>query len=230
MEDNTAFSELQKSLKSNAIDVFSDISQLGLSELIKWVSSEETLLSDIPVLKWFISGINTVSAIYTVFAVKKYYAFIKPLKDEKFFNSESAHKQIEEICGSKKKLNFVMEQTLFSLDKFDAEIKAKWLSKLFVKTFKEKVFTIEEYTNLLFCIGNLNSANCKETLEVFYNAYKNKDDEQIQLARANKDYSSLSMSGLIRLPSGATAFDNIGGAYINELGIRFYENVLNFEE
>lgn len=45
MEDNTAFSELQKSLKSNAIDVFSDISQLGLSELIKWVSSEETLLS-----------------------------------------------------------------------------------------------------------------------------------------------------------------------------------------
>ena len=230
MEDNTAFSELQKSLKSNAIDVFSDISQLGLSELIKWVSSEETLLSDIPVLKWFISGINTVSAISTVFAVKKYYAFRKPLKDEKFFNSESAHKQIEEICGSKKKLNFVMEQTLFSLDKFDAEIKAKWLSKLFVKTFKEKVFTIEEYTNLLFCIGNLNSANCKETLEVFYNAYKNKDDEQIQLARANKDYSSLSMSGLIRLPSGATAFDNIGGAYINELGIRFYENVLNFEE
>lgn len=72
MEDNTAFSELQKSLKSNAIDVFSDISQLGLSELIKWVSSEETLLSDIPVLKWFISGINTVSAISTVFAVKKY--------------------------------------------------------------------------------------------------------------------------------------------------------------
>lgn len=230
MEDNTVYSELQKSLKSTAIDIFGDVSQLGLSELIQWVTSEETLLSDIPVLKWFISGINTVSAISTVFAVKKYYAFIKPLKDEKFFNSESAHKQIEEICGSKKKLNFVMEQTLFSLDKFDAEIKAKWLSKLFVKTFKEKVFTIEEYTNLLFCIGNLNSANCKETLEVFYNAYKNKDDEQIQLARANKDYSSLSMSGLIRLPSGATAFDNIGGAYINELGIRFYENVLNFEE
>lgn len=230
MEDNTVYSELQKSLKSTAIDIFGDVSQLGLSELIQWVTSEETVLSDIPVLKWFISGINTVSSISAVFAVKKYYAFIKPIKDEKFFNSESAHKQIEEICGSKKKLNFVMEQTLFSLDKFEAEIKAKWLSILFIKTFKEKVFTIEEYTNLLFCIGNLNSANCKETLEVFYNAYKNKDDEQIQLARANKDYSSLSMSGLIRLPSGATAFDNIGGAYINELGIRFYENVLNFEE
>ena len=199
MEDNTAFSELQKSLKSNAIDVFSDISQLGLSELIKWVSSEETLLSDIPVLKWFISGINTVSAISTVFAVKKYYAFIKPLKDEKFFNSESAHKQIEEICGSKKKLNFVMEQTLFSLDKFDAEIKAKWLSKLFVKTFKEKVFTIEEYTNLLFCIGNLNSANCKETLEVFYNAYKNLQPQQI-IIQGNLIFLSVISDDNTRIP------------------------------
>lgn len=122
MEDNTVYSELQKSLKSTAIDIFGDVSQLGLSELIQWVTSEETVLSDIPVLKWFISGINTVSSISAVFAVKKYYAFIKPIKDEKFFNSESAHKQIEEICGSKKKMNFVMEQTLFSLDKFEAEI------------------------------------------------------------------------------------------------------------
>lgn len=63
MEDNTVYSELQKSLKSTAIDIFGDVSQLGLSELIQWVTSEETVLSDIPVLKWFISGINTVSSI-----------------------------------------------------------------------------------------------------------------------------------------------------------------------
>ena len=90
---------MQKSLKSTAIDIFGDVSQLGLSELIQWVTSEETVLSDIPVLKWFIYGINTVSSISAVFAVKKYYAFIKPIKDEKFFNSESAHKQIEEIAS-----------------------------------------------------------------------------------------------------------------------------------
>ena len=37
-------------------------------------------------------------------------------------------------------LDFVMEQTLFSLDKYETEIKAKWLAKLFVTTFKEKIF------------------------------------------------------------------------------------------
>ena len=60
-------------------------------------------------------------------------------------STDGTREKLEEICGSKKKLDFVIEQTLFSLDKYDAEIKARWLAKMFVATFKDKKFSVDEY-------------------------------------------------------------------------------------
>lgn len=225
MEDKTAFSELQSTLKSTSLDVLTDISELALPELIETIITNNSVITNIPILSWFITGVKTVSIISAAFSAKKFIEFIKPIKDDSFFTSIEAKELLEEICGSEKKLSFVIEQTFYSLDKYDAEIKAKWLSKLFIETFKNKTFTLKEYETLVFVIGNLNPITCKDTLEIFYESAKNKNNEELDLQRANTDYSSLAMSGLLRLPSGSSALDNIGGAHINELGLRFYENI-----
>ena len=128
-------------------------------------------------------------------------------------------------------LDFVMEQTLFSLDKYETEIKAKWLAKLFVTTFKEKIFTVDEYNAMQFSIGSLNPITSISTLKVYYqckdNSRKKENfDKELELKRVNTDFSPLALSGFLHLPSGGTFCDNPGGAFINDLGIRFYENVI----
>ena len=39
------------------------------------------------------------------------------------------------------------------------------------------------------------------------------------------DFSSLSMTGFLRLPKGGAFAGDLGGAWINELGIKFYEEI-----
>ena len=125
----------------------------------------------------------------------------------------------------------MIEQTLFSLDKYETEIKAKWLSKLFIATFKEKKITVDEYNAVQFSINSLNPVTSIKALGVYYKYYQKKNtadvvDDKIELERLNTDYSSLVLSGFINLPIDGTYFDTVGGAFINNLGIKFYENVV----
>ena len=178
-----------------------------------------------------ISGIKIASNISTILAIRKFNAFIIPIKNSGIFDKEDYKERIEEICGTKKMLDFVMEQTLFSLDKYETEIKAKWLAKLFVTTFKEKIFTVDEYNAMQFSIGSLNPITSISTLKVYYqckdNSRKKENfDKELELKRINTDFSPLALSGFLHLPNGGTFCDNPGGAFINDLGIRFYENVI----
>ena len=76
----------------------------------------------------------------------------------------------------------------------------------------------------------MNPITSIKPLEFYYKYHKKKEegiiDDQLEKNRVNIDYSSLALSGFIRLPTGGAYFGSLGGAYINDLGIRFYENVI----
>ena len=229
--DNTATNELIEAVNSNLLETVIDLSQINLNAAILALTEKESVLADIPVLKWIISGGKILSNISTIHSIRKFYAFIMPIKDSRIFEDNDYKEKLEEICGSKKKLNFVIEQTLFSLDKYDSEIKAKWLAKMFVATFKERKFTIDEYNAIQFSINSLNSITSIKTLEFYYKYHIQKKeygivDDQMEEKRVNTDYSPLVLSGFINLPIGGTYLDSVGGAFINNIGIRFYENVI----
>ncbi len=229
--DNDATTELVEAINSNLLDTVIDLSQIDLKAALLALTGKDSLLADIPILKWMISGARIASNISTLHSIRKFSAFIKPIKDSGIFENEVCKEKLEEICGSKKKLDFVIEQTLFSLDKYDAEIKARWLAKMFVATFKDKKFSVDEYNSIQFSIYSLNPITSIKTLEFYYRYNKQKKkvgiiDDNIEQKRINADYSSLVLSGFIRLPIGGAYLDSVGGAFINDLGIRFYENVI----
>lgn len=229
--DYAATNELIEAINSNLLETVFDLSQIDLKAAVLALTGKESILTDIPILKWMISGIKIASNISTILAIRKFNAFIIPIKNSGIFDKEDYKERIEEICGTKKMLDFVMEQTLFSLDKYETEIKAKWLAKLFVTTFKEKIFTVDEYNAIQFSIGSLNPITSISTLKVYYqckdNSRKKENfDKELELKRLNTDFSPLALSGFLHLPSGGTFCGNSGGAFINDLGIRFYENVI----
>ena len=229
--DYSATNELIEAVNSNLLETVIDLSQIDLKAAVLALTGKESILTDIPILKWMISGIKIASNISTILAIRKFNAFIIPIKNSGIFDKEDYKERIEEICGTKKMLDFVMEQTLFSLDKYETEIKAKWLAKLFVTTFKEKIFTVDEYNAMQFSIGSLNPITSISTLKVYYqckdNSRKKENfDKELELKRINTDFSPLALSGFLHLPNGGTFCDNPGGTFINDLGIRFYENVI----
>lgn len=224
-------SELIGAVNSNMLEIVVDLSELNIKAAAQALAENKNILAEIPVLKWMISGVKIISAVSTILAIRKFNAFIMPIKDSNIFETKDYKKQLEEICGSKKKLDFVIEQTLFSLDKYETEIKAKWLAKLFIATFKEKKFTVDEYNGIQFSINYLNPITSIKPLEFYYKYHKQKKtvgiiDERIEEKRINTDYSPLVLSGFIHLPIGGAYLDSVGGAFINDLGIRFYENVI----
>lgn len=133
--DYAATNELIEAINSNLLETVFDLSQIDLKAAVLALTGKESILTDIPILKWMISGIKIASNISTILAIRKFNAFIIPIKNSGIFDKKDYKERIEEICGTKKMLDFVMEQTLFSLDKYETEIKAKWLAKLFVATF-----------------------------------------------------------------------------------------------
>ncbi len=230
--DYAATNELIEAVNSNLLETIVDISQIDMKAAILALTGKESLLSDIPVLKWMISGARIASNISTILSIRKFNAFIVPIKDSGIFLSKNYKEKLEKICGSKKKLEFVMEQTLFSLDKYETEIKAKWLAKMFVATFKKQIFTVDEYNAIQFSIVSLNPITSIKTLEIYYKYHEdginngNIDDKQEQ-ERLNTDFSSLVLSGFLNLPHGGSYSALAEKVTINDLGIRFYANIVS---
>lgn len=233
--DYSATNELFEAVNSNLLETVFDLSQIDLKAALLALTGEDSLFAEIPVLKWMVSGVRITSNISTIHSIRKFSAFIKPIKDSEIFENEDSKRKLVEICGSQKKLDFVIEQTLFSLDKYDSEIKAQWLAKMFVATFKEKKFLVDEYNAIQFSINSLNPITSIKTLEFYYKYNIQKKnvgiiDDNIEQKRLNTDFSPLVLSGFLCLPIGGVNCGNIGGAFINDLGFRFYENVILRQE
>lgn len=230
-KDYSAIKEFKKAVNYEVLDTVNDLAQIEMKDAVVEVLEKESILADIPILKWMISGIKTISSISKILSIRKFNAFIIPIKNSGIFSDNNYKEKLEEICGSKKKLNFVIEQTLFSLDKYETEIKAKWLARLFIATFKERKFSVDEYNAIQFSIASLNPITSISTLKFYYEYRRQKQetgiiDEELEQKRVNTDYSPLVLSGFIKLPIGGAYLDSVGGAFINELGIKFYENVI----
>lgn len=233
--DYSATNELLETVNSNLLEKVIDLSQLDLKAALLALTGEDSLFAEIPVLKWMVSGVRITSNISTIHSIRKFSAFIKPIKDSEIFENEDSKRKLVEICGSQKKLDFVIEQTLFSLDKYDSEIKAQWLAKMFVATFKEKKFLLDEYNAIQFSINSLNPITSIKTLEFYYKYHKDRinngniDDKQEQEV-LNTDFSSLILSGFLNLPHGGSYSALAEKVSINDLGSRFYENIILGQE
>ena len=72
--------ELVEAINSNLLETVVDLSELDLKAALSLLAENESLLAEIPVLKWMISGIRIFSNISTLLSIRKFSAFIMPIK------------------------------------------------------------------------------------------------------------------------------------------------------
>ncbi len=106
------------------------------------------------------------------------------------------------------------------------------LVQLFRKTFIENIFSHNEYNKIMYSIELMHPYDGLECLESFYKlkneytyASDKNDKREIWIRMSGLYFSSLSITGFLRLPKGGAFAGNLGGAWINELGTKFYEEV-----
>lgn len=234
LEENMNLKEdpISKSLITPAKTLFTDALDIGLDEVIKLISQNTEVLQKIPVIKWLFITNDVRSIIQTAFFIRKYASFLGPINEFIADNSEEIRK-FDELFNNDKDYQKMVEYSLIELDRYQNEKKAKLLGILFVKTFKEKIFTIAEYNTILFSIENMHPYTGIDYLQKYYDyrirmeSTNNEETKrEIWTDGAKFDYSSLATTGFLTLPKGGFIVGDIGGAFLNELGKKFYENVI----
>ena len=218
-----------KSLLSPLIDPVSDLAEMGLDMILPAIN-ESGVVRELPLIKYFIAAGKFGSAVQNLHFIKKYGAFIGVISRN--LSSEERGNLIEEMAKDPELADKITEKTIIALDRFHDELKAKLSAQLLIKTMKEKVFSITEYNKLLFSIEMIHPVDGLECLKSYYRYYvdfKVEEDKEkrdkIWMDGANLDFSSLATTGLVNLPSGATVAGGMGGASLNDLGVRFFEEV-----
>lgn len=220
-------------IKKPASQFIADAAELGIDEIIDCIVKDADILKNVPIIKWIFLGHTIASNIHLSFFLKKYALFIGPIKKEipdSFWDDE----KINDLIGSKKKFITLIEETVIALDRYQAINKARILGILFVKTFKEKIFTIDEYNTLIFSIELMHPYRGVECLKQFY-MYKlrmdtttdKKHKDKTWLEGSKLDFSPLSSTCLLQLPGGGAYTGDLGGAYLNDLGQKFYKEVVS---
>jgi len=233
MENNDNKDIIKSSLSSPIKEIISDIADMGLNEIIDRITKEQHLLKDIPIIKWLVAANDFRNILQSAFFLQKYSNFIGPI-DELMIDDFSNYYKLEKIFSDKKVYSKIIDQTIISLDRYQTVLKAKILGILFVETFKNNNFSINEYNTLIFSIENIHPVLGFDCLKSFYD-YKNQMNEEkdkkikdeIWAKNSTLDYSPLATSCLLRLPEGGTYLDNFGGAFINELGYKFYKLIVS---
>jgi hypothetical protein len=214
-------------------EIFTDIADMGLDQLIETIKKEQNLLKEIPVIKWFLLGNDVRTIIQSAFFIKKYANFIGPINEAMKDDLENDAKLLN-IFSDKKIFSEIIDKTIVLLDRYQTIQKARIISLLFIETFRDKNISLEEYNTLIYSIEFIHPSIGVKCLKSFYD-YKNemnkeedkKKKDDIWMKNSTLDYSPLANTGLLILPNGGTFLDNYGGAFINELGYRFYEFVVS---
>jgi len=211
-------------IPENAKEIISELAIMGLDKILeKTIQSDNEILKEIPIIKSIVSAIQIGSAIQNAHFIKKYACFIGIVNENKIDD-----KLLFDVLKNKKEVKKIIEQTIIEIDRYQTIEKTKMLSLLFVKTFKDKTFSIEEYNILLFGIEAIQSYTGIETLQKYYKAgeylgFDVKHNEKVK----DLDYTQLFGTGLITTPAVSSYF---GGAdfvaFISKLGIKFYENII----
>jgi hypothetical protein len=219
-------------IKNPVGELVTDAAELAIDEIFDRVVKDADVLKNIPILKWFFLGQSIFSNIHLSFFIKKYALFIGPIKKE-ISNDFWENEKFNDLTINRKKFNKIIDETIVALDRYQAINKAKILGVLFVKTFKERIFTIDEYNTLLFSIELMHPYLGLECLKQFY-LYRLRMDKKLEKETKRKtwlegsklDFSPLASTCLIQLPKGGANTGDLGGAYINDLGFKFYEEVV----
>jgi hypothetical protein len=224
---------IKSSLSSPMKEIFTDVAEMGLDEILEKLTKEQKVLKDIPIIKWLfvVNDIRTI--IQSVFFIRKYANFIGIINESMEDDLINDDKLLK-IFSDKKVFSELIDRTLIALDRYQTIQKGKVIAKLFIETFKKRNFTVKEYNTLLFSIENIHPSLGFECLKSFYE-YKceiNKEEDKerkdkIWAENSSLDYSPLATSGLVKLPDGGMYIGSYGGAFINELGFRFYELVVS---
>ncbi|MCJ8350891.1 hypothetical protein [Moritella sp.] len=222
---------ISKSLAKPTRELLTDVSELGLDEVIDKVSRESELLKQLPIVKWLFIGNDIRSTFQSAFFIKKYSQFIGKLSHANM--SEDDSEKLLELTLDDGKIEKIVDNTILYLDRYQNELKAQLLGELFIQTFKNRSFTAKEYNSLMFSIELIHPYTGIDTLVEFYEYKERMDAEsddkkkrEIWTEGSKIDYAPLSTSGLLKLPVGGSIMGDIGGAYLNDLGRRFYELVV----
>jgi hypothetical protein len=229
---NKKSSSLASRLVSNDTKEFwTDISEMSLDNVLETIAKDQVFLREIPIIKWICTSISVKNSIQSAAFMKKFSKFIGQVNDDRFTENDiallSAAVDVPSVTDE------IIENTMVYIDRYHNEMKAKLLGKLFVETFKFSRFTVREYNSLLFSIEQIHPFDGLETLREFYDYKIRMDTASTKEERlsvwaegAEIDFQSLAMSGLLRLPSGGSYVGDLGGAFINDKGVKFYEFVV----
>ena len=222
---------LSKSIFIFGSDVAKDFAEIGINEVISLLSEDSALLEKLPFVKWAIVLNTFRSSIQTAFFIKKYIAFIGPIQ-EACPSEVDRQKLFEGFKNDRKLIEKITEQTLIAIDRYQTEMKSTLLGQLFRKTFIENIFSHHEYNKIMYSIELMHPHDGLQCLESFYKlkieyiSVSDKEDKrEIWMRMSGLDFSSLSMTGFLRLPKGGAFAGDLGGAWINELGTKFYEEI-----
>ncbi|EGR1126302.1 hypothetical protein EFU41_18640 [Vibrio cholerae] len=231
MSNKKRNSLISMSASSGMKELWSDISEMSLDKVLEYVAKDQDLLREIPIIKWISTSIGIKNSIQSAAFIKKYSNFIGQIHLGSFNETDLA--LLGYAVDVPAVTDEIVENTMIYLDRYHNALKAKLLGKLFVETFKHHQFSVREYNYLLFSIEQVHPFEGLDTLKEFYE-YKLRmdgavtDEEKREIWRegAKIDFQSLAMSGLLKLPSGGSRVGDLGGAYINEKGVKFYEFVV----
>lgn len=219
--------------KNETKDILVDAGDITLDIIKSDLTKDFSFLGDVPVVKWLFAANQVRTGIQGYFFAKKYQKFIGPIR-EGFSADDWKSPKIEEIFESREKLQSIVEESLIALDRYQTETKAMLLGRLFEKTFKERIFSIDEYNTILFSLEMMHPYTGIKCLEKYY-AYNKQvmsipegdTKTKLLIEISNADYSPLATSSFLILPKGGSYLGSYGGASINSLGTKFYENIIS---
>lgn len=172
--------------------------------------------------------VGAISKVNNWFFARKIRVFSEQLKTSDTEN----FKYNWEKTNPKRKEKIIL-QLLIQLERANTDSKAQIYAEL-VKARVENRITPEQFDHIIYSVDMMHPMGI-DLLKVYYD-YSRKievaenndkvESKKLQGERASLDYSTLSSSGFLRLPSGGVFLDNLGGASISELGAIFCEQVL----
>jgi hypothetical protein len=210
---------------SPAKDFVLEIAEMGIGKIISDIVAQENVLSEIPIVKLGLIMNTMRNNFQLAFFLRKYSAFIGPInlyRDHAFREAD-----LISIVGNKKNLDKMIERTIIAIDSYKETVIAKILGVVFVKTFKDHVFNIEEYNTILFSLDIMHPYLGLKCLEKYFSYNRRQVSPELDVDRVNTDYSPLSNTGFLVLPTGGSYCGDVGGAIISKLGMKLYENVIS---
>ena len=222
---------INQSLTQVNRDILSDIAEISLDTTMKKFAADQELLRDLPVIKWLVAANSVLNSVHNAHFLKKYASFIGQVSSEHITKEDML--LLNEDMLSADVIEKITENTLVYIDRYHDELKAKLLGQLFVETFVNYKFSVDEYNSLMFSIDSIHPFEGIPRLKAFYQ-YKVQMDAALCEEDKRKSwgqmallgYQPLVMSGLLNLPMGGSYVGSLGGASINELGFKFYEQVV----